>query len=65
MSNQFKSGFKVKEILVFVIETLQSEAKVKIDVKNSNIEKTMFNNWNNIKGVLLNFGLKLTENIIW
>ena len=65
MSNQFKSGFKVKEILVFVIETLQSEAKVKSDVKNSNIEKTMFNNWNNIKGVLLNFGLKLTENIIW
>ena len=65
MSNQFKSGFKVKEILVFVIETLQSEAKVKIDVKNSNIEKTMFNNWNNIKGVLLNFGFKLTENIIW
>jgi hypothetical protein len=25
----------------------------------------MFNNWNNIKEVLLNFGFKLTENIIW
>lgn len=50
---------------MYIIETLEEQAKVRIDVKNSNLEKTMFNNWNSIKGVLLNFGFKLTENIIW
>jgi hypothetical protein len=55
---------KIKEIILYIENTLNPENTIKIDIKNSNITKNIKENWVKIKKSLEINGYSLTDNNI-